>query len=57
MTAVGDIEFKAQRRGIAPFRDLLGYEYLGDWRDWEDNVRVSRRPWGFGTERKSQSGR
>ena len=57
MTAVGDIEFNAQRRGIALFRDRLGYEYLGDWQDWEDKVRVSRRPRWFGTERKSQSGR
>ena len=33
MTAVGELEAGAQRRVIALFRDRLGYEYLGDWRD------------------------
>ena len=52
MTTVGNIEFKAQRCGIALFRDRLGYEYLGDWQDWEDKVRVYRRPLGVWNRRE-----
>ena len=40
MTAVGDLESKTQRRVIALFRDRLGYEYLGDWRDREGNRNI-----------------
>ena len=40
MTAVGDLEFETQRRVIALFQDRLGYEYLGDWRDREDNANI-----------------
>ena len=42
MTAVGDIEFRPQRRVIALFRERLGYEYLGDWRDREGNRKIER---------------
>ena len=40
MTAVGDLEIKTQRRVVKLFRDGLGYEYLGDWRDRENNRNV-----------------
>ena len=40
MTAVGDFEFRLQRRVIALFRERLGYEYLGDWRDREGNRNI-----------------
>ncbi len=43
MTAVGDLEVKTQRRVIALFRDRLGYEYLGDWRDRDDNRNIETR--------------
>ena len=42
MTAVGELEFRIQRRVIALFRDRLGYEYLGDWRDREATTGTSR---------------
>ena len=40
MAAVDDLEVKTQRRVIALFRDRLGYEYLGDWRDRDDNRNI-----------------
>ncbi|MCY4648648.1 MAG: type I restriction endonuclease subunit R [Gammaproteobacteria bacterium] len=43
MTRVGDLEIKTQRRVIALFRDRLGYEYLGDWRDRDDNRNIEIR--------------
>ena len=43
MTRVGDLEVKTQRRVIALFRDRLGYEYLGDWRDRDDNRNIETR--------------
>ena len=39
MTAVGDLEIKTQRRVVALFQNL-GYEYLGDWRDRDDNRNI-----------------
>ncbi len=43
MAAVGDLEVKTQRRVIALFRDRLGYQYLGDWRDRDDNRNIETR--------------
>ena len=43
MAAVGDLEVKTQRRVIALLRDRLGYEYLGDWRDRDDNRNIETR--------------
>ena len=43
MTRVGDLEIKTQRRVIALFRDRLGYEYLGDWRDRDGNRNIETR--------------
>ena len=40
MAAVGDLEAKTQRRVIALLRHRLGYEYLGDWRDRDDNRNI-----------------
>ena len=42
MTAIGDLEFRPQRRVIALFRERLGYEYLGDWRDREGSRNIER---------------
>ena len=40
MISVGDLEANTQRRVIALFRDRLGYEYLGDWRERDDNRNI-----------------
>ena len=40
MSAVGQREIRTQRRVIAFFRDALGYNYLGDWKERPDNSNV-----------------
>lgn len=42
MSGVGEIERKTQDRVITHFREVLGFEYLGDWRDRENNRSVER---------------
>lgn len=37
---VGQIERKTQNRIIALFRDRLGYDYLGNWEDRENNSNI-----------------
>ena len=38
--SVGEREIRTQRRVVAFFRDVLGYAYLGDWRDRAGNANV-----------------
>jgi len=40
MSTVGQIEKRTQRRVVKLFRDTLGYDYLGDWTDREDNRNI-----------------
>jgi type I restriction enzyme R subunit len=40
MSNVGQIEIKTQKRLIKLFQDTLGYEYLGDWKEREDNRNI-----------------
>lgn len=40
MTTVGQIEKKTQQRVGTLFREQLGYDYLGDWTDRENNRTV-----------------
>jgi type I restriction enzyme R subunit len=40
MSTVGQIEKKTQQRAVKLFRETLGYEYLGDWTDREDNRNI-----------------
>ncbi len=40
MNTVGQIEKKTQRRVVKLFRDVLGYDYLGDWTDREINSNI-----------------
>ena len=42
MTSVGEVERKTQSRVIKHFSDVLGYEYLGDYKDRENNRNVER---------------
>ena len=39
-TKVGQLERKTQDRIVALFRDRLGYDYLGNWEDRDDNSNV-----------------
>lgn len=40
ITKVGQVERKTQDRIVALFRDRLGYDYLGNWEDREENSNV-----------------
>ncbi|MCD6298066.1 MAG: HsdR family type I site-specific deoxyribonuclease [Deltaproteobacteria bacterium] len=40
MTKVGQIERKTQDRIVKLFRDRLGYDYLGNWEEREENSNV-----------------
>ncbi|KIE41353.1 hypothetical protein SE37_01250 [Geobacter soli] len=39
-SVVGQIEKKTQKRLVRLFRDTLGYAYLGNWIDRENNRNV-----------------
>jgi type I restriction enzyme R subunit len=40
MSKVGQIEIKTQKRLIKLFKNTLDYDYLGDWKEKEDNRNV-----------------
>ncbi|UUX93143.1 type I restriction endonuclease [Methanoplanus endosymbiosus] len=40
MTDIGALEIVTQKRVIRLFTEKLGYEYLGDWQDREDNKNI-----------------
>ena len=40
MTTVGALEIQTQRRVIAHFRDHLGYTFLGNWHERDDNRSI-----------------
>lgn len=40
ITKVGQIERKTQNRVVSLFRDRLGYDYLGNWEEREENNNV-----------------
>ena len=39
-TKVGQLERKTQNRIVSLFRDRLGYDYLGNWEDRDDNSNI-----------------
>jgi len=40
MSNVGEREILTQKRVIAFFKNVLGYDYPGDWKDREDNSNI-----------------
>jgi type I restriction enzyme R subunit len=40
MSTIGQIEKRTQRRVVKLFRETLGYDYLGDWTDRENNRNI-----------------
>ena len=40
MSSVGQREIQTQRRVVTFFRDTLGYDFLGDWKDRPDNSNI-----------------
>ncbi len=46
MDEIGKPERETQRRLIKPFREELGYKYLGDWNDREGNSNIDERIFG-----------
>ena len=43
MSTVGERELRTQRRVVDFFRDALGYDYLGHWKNRHDNANVERK--------------
>jgi len=43
MSDIGKPERETQRRVIALFQDELGYRYLGDWSDRDDNSNIEEK--------------
>lgn len=43
MTLVGEIERRTQERAIDFFQQVLGYRYLGNWKDRPDNSNVDEK--------------
>ena len=42
MSTVGERELRTQLRVVEFFRDALGYNYLGHWKNRPDNANVER---------------
>ena len=40
MTTVGELERETQRRVIRHFRDQLGYRFLGNWHERDNNRNI-----------------
>ena len=42
MSTVGEIEIRTQERVVTFFRDVLGYTYLGHWKERPDNSNIEK---------------
>ena len=42
MSTVGEIEIRTQERVVRFFRDVLGYTYLGHWKERPDNSNIEK---------------
>ncbi|MDZ7801666.1 MAG: HsdR family type I site-specific deoxyribonuclease [Trueperaceae bacterium] len=42
MSTVGQREYRTQQQALRFFQDRLGYQYLGNWKDREDNRNIEK---------------
>ena len=57
MSTVGEQELRTQLRVVEFFRDVLGYAYLGHWKNRPDNGNVERELLAGWLERRGHTGR
>ena len=57
MSTVGEREVRAQLRVVEFFRDVLGYAYMGHWKNRPDNGNVERELLAGWLERRGHTGR
>jgi type I restriction enzyme, R subunit len=56
MSTVGQIEKRTQARVVALFRDTLGYAYLGDWGERENNRNIEPERLRYGVKARPELG-
>ena len=57
MSTVGEREFRTQSRAVEFFREVLGYRYLGHWKNRPDNGNIERELLAGWLERRGRTGR
>ena len=57
MSTVGERELRTQLRVVEFFRDALGYNYLGHWKNRPDNANVERALVANWLERQGHAGK
>ena len=55
MTPVGELEARTQRRVVRHFQDALGYRYLGNWHERDDNRNIEQARLARFLERQGHS--
>ena len=57
MSTVGERELRTQLRVVEFFRDALGYNYLGHWKNRPDNANVEGQLVANWLERQGHAGK